>query len=408
MKIKENELLKNYCIENKNQIKKEIDKNIYTFFFIKGISTFEKNLIKIILIEDNIEFRNYDYSYIFKYNELISMQYCELLNRPCLKMLFQDKKTNKLIEILICEKENLEFNQIDLLILKLQNRGCNNIVYEKINLLQLIEDSYNSVSRIKEIYLNKCVELEGIISKIYDSKKIIEIISMDMETKKFSFIMEEDNKEKIKELSIGNNILINGIITKIDEERQFTLKCTTLNFSSQLDDLSESNDTILDKTNNNFTEEVKNKFSIIQKWFNSLSNIQKFILYIGLFISLFTKIYTYNILNSQEKKVTESYKTNNESINRENKIVNDSSNTNNNKNNSSENGTIDDIKKEIKYEIQTELENKGYTPNEEQLEKLTLYEMGRRMKENLENDPELGNEIEKAINDYDSEHNDSE
>ena len=139
-----------------------------------------------------------------------------------------------------------------------------------------------------------------------------------------------------------------------------------------------------------------------------MSNIQKFILYIGLFISLFTKIYTYNILNSQEKKVTESYKTNNESINRENKIVNDSSNTNNNKNNSSENGTIDDIKKEIKYEIQTELENKGYTPNEKQLEKLTLYEMGRRMKENLENDPELGNEIEKAINDYDSEHNDSE
>ena len=150
MKIKENELLKNYCIENKNQIKKEIDKNIYTFFFIKGISTFEKNLIKIILIEDNIEFRNYDYSYIFKYNELISMQYCELLNRPCLKMLFQDKKTNKLIEILSCEKENLEFNQIDLLILKLQNRGCNNIVYEKINLLQLIEDSYNSISMIFE------------------------------------------------------------------------------------------------------------------------------------------------------------------------------------------------------------------------------------------------------------------
>ena len=65
-------------------------------------------------------------------------------------MLFQDKKTNKLIEILICEKENLEFNQIDLLILKLQNRGCNNIVYEKINLLQLIEDSYNSISMIFE------------------------------------------------------------------------------------------------------------------------------------------------------------------------------------------------------------------------------------------------------------------
>lgn len=81
MKIKENELLKNYCIENKNQIKKEIDKNIYTFFFIKGISTFEKNLIKIILIEDNIEFRNYDYSYIFKYNELISMQFlCNIVN----------------------------------------------------------------------------------------------------------------------------------------------------------------------------------------------------------------------------------------------------------------------------------------------------------------------------------------
>ena len=162
------------------------------------------------------------------------------------------------------------------------------------------------------------------------------------------------------------------------------------------------------KKNEKYKSEIE-KILEIKKWLNSLNKIQKFVLIIVMLGSIFFNIVLKNIMASKEKELAKISKEYENSVNTE--VIEEKNKNSNNENSnlmeekkttetisennySSTSENIDDIKSN---EIRAEAKKKGMALTNEQIEELTLYEMGRRMKENLENDPELQKELEEAL-----------
>lgn len=435
--------------KKKSNLKKENEKNIFTFLMLEE---FHLKSIKLELKNKEIEIKTDDLVYTFRYRELVSAVYEKggYKYEYC-KLRFQDRKTNKLIEILL--KDEKEANQVNLLLSKLENVKFGKIKYEKIDISQLIEEKEKNILRAKEEYSRKCISISGLLSNINianNGKIVIDIGSEISEKQKIQINIEnEKEKKKIQELSIKDSIAVNGIIKDVSTKKGYMIEeiiinpvdDTSLDLENEeeytfndivvedfdnsdieqensvmetenTDEEIEENKSYSKKNTEDFFLIIKEKILEIKKWLNSLNKIQKFVLIIVMLGSIFFNIVLKNIMASKEKELAKISKEYENSVNTE--VIEEKNKNSNNENSnlmeekkttetipennySSTSENIDDIKKEISNEIRAEAKKKGMALTNEQIEELTLYEMGRRMKENLENDPELQKELEEAL-----------
>ena len=179
-----------------------------------------------------IEIKTDDLVYTFRYRELVSAVYEKggYKYEYC-KLRFQDRKTNKLIEILL--KDEKEANQVNLLLSKLENVKFGKIKYEKIDISQLIEEKEKNILRAKEEYSRKCISISGLLSNINianNGKIVIDIGSEISEKQKIQINIEnEEEKKKIQELSIKDSIAVNGIIKDVSTKKGYMIEEIIIN-----------------------------------------------------------------------------------------------------------------------------------------------------------------------------------
>lgn len=220
--------------KKKSNLKKENEKNIFTFLMLVeyGIEEFHLKSIKLELKNKEIEIKTDDLVYTFRYRELVSAVYEKggYKYEYC-KLRFQDRKTNKLIEILL--KDEKEANQVNLLLSKLENVKFGKIKYEKIDISQLIEEKEKNILRAKEEYSRKCISISGLLSNINianNGKIVIDIGSEISEKQKIQINIEnEEEKKKIQELSIKDSIAVNGIIKDVSTKKGYMIEEIIIN-----------------------------------------------------------------------------------------------------------------------------------------------------------------------------------
>lgn len=227
---------------NFNKTKEEVKNNLFRIEFCEIQHTDVNGKVKVKLDENNetitIETEQQS-NYVYKIQNIKSIKLHSAKNRHNwnfkeLYLRLQNDETNKLFEITLYQEDGLlGFNEnIKIIQNKLNSilkTKQNKIYYEKRNSSELVLLKEKNILKAKEIFIDKAIETEAILKKIKElpySKIEVFLATSSSEKSSIKFYIykeEKEEKEKLKNISINDKIVINGIVDKIEINEEETL-----------------------------------------------------------------------------------------------------------------------------------------------------------------------------------------
>lgn len=226
---------------NFNKTKEEVKNNLFRIEFCEIQHTDVNGKVKVKLDENNetitIETEQQS-NYVYKFQNIKSIELHSGKNRhnwnfKKLYLRLQNDETNKLFEIILYQEDGLlGFNEnIKIIHNKLNSileTKQNKIYYEKRNSSELVLLKEKNILKAKEIFIDKAIETEAILKKIKElpySKIEVFLATNSSEKPSIKFYIykeKKEEKEKLKNISINDKIVINGIVDKIEINEEET------------------------------------------------------------------------------------------------------------------------------------------------------------------------------------------